>query len=456
MPHKSTGQAPAISPQGGNAIPTVKPGTVVHNAKGQPIGTVVTLPNGKQGIKPIAVPGAIPQKPAGMKNTHQKPTIQLPVGAVVHGKNGAPIGKIGLANGKKVLQPLSIPSATPGQKPIVFPKKQTGQAPAISPHGGNAIPTVKPGTVVHNAKGQPIGTVVTLPNGKQGIKPIAVPGAIPQKPAGMKNPHQKPSIQLPVGTVVHGKNGAPIGKIGLANGKKVLQPLSIPSATPGQKPTVFPKKQTGQAPAISPHGGNAIPTVKPGTVVHNAKGQPIGTVVTLPNGKQGIKPIAVPGAIPQKPAGMKNTHQKPSIQLPVGTVVHGKNGAPIGTIAQLPNGTKVLKPIAVPGVIPQLTPGATLHNATPNAKPNAVPAMSPSKVPHNATPNKGSTPKTEKPGLLKRIENYFRGDEAKVIEPGIRNKEVEAYRTNDAKEIIYKDGIKQDNKKMSMPKDHTK
>ena len=62
-----------------------------------------------------------------------------------------------------------------------------------------------------------------------------------------------------------------------------------------------------------------------------------------------------------------------------------------------------------------------------------------------------NTQKNEKPGLLKRIENYFRGDQEKVIEPGIRNKEVEAYRTNDAKEVIYKDAIKQDDKNITLP-----
>ena len=43
-----------------------------------------------------------------------------------------------------------------------------------------------------------------------------------------------------------------------------------------------------------------------------------------------------------------------------------------------------------------------------------------------------------------------------IIEPGIRNKEVEAYRTHNAKEIIYKDTIKQDDKNVSMPVKHRK
>jgi hypothetical protein len=52
--------------------------------------------------------------------------------------------------------------------------------------------------------------------------------------------------------------------------------------------------------------------------------------------------------------------------------------------------------------------------------------------------------------------NYFKGDQKKIIEPGIQNKEVEAYRTDDAKEVEYKDTIIQDDKNVTLPKKHLK
>ena len=74
----------------------------------------------------------------------------------------------------------------------------------------------------------------------------------------------------------------------------------------------------------------------------------------------------------------------------------------------------------------------------------------------HATTGGQTAAKGEKPGFFKRVENYFRGDQGKVIEPGIRNKEVEAYRTNDAKEVEYNDAIIQDDKDVTLPKKHLK
>ena len=426
-----------------NLHPQMQAGTIVHNKHGKPIGTVVKLPNGQMGVQPlnpIAVPvkvPPVPKVPNKIPTLPKVPTVQPVVKPVLQpvkqtGQTKPMVHPTPSVQGTPTVNPAKLKGPTPSKPgtvngvkqvtPTVFPKKQTGQAPAISPHGGNAKPmvhptpskpgtvngvkqvtptvfpskstgqtgptphkstgqapaispqgkpTVKPGTVVHNAKGQPIGTVVTLPNGKQGVKPIVVPGAIPQKPAGMKNTHQKPTIQLPVGTVVHGKNGAPIGKIGLANGKKVLQPLSVPSATPGQKPTVFPKKQTGQAPAISPHGGNAKPMVhptpsKPGTV--NGVKQVTPTVFpSKSTGQTGPTPHKSTGQAPAiSPSGT------PSIKAPVGTVIKGKNGQPIGTVVKLPNGKKVLKPIAVPGATPSGTPTVFPSKSTGQTGPTPV------------------------------------------------------------------------------------
>jgi hypothetical protein len=112
----------------------------------------------------------------------------------------------------------------------------------------------------------------------------------------------------------------------------------------------------------------------------------------------------------------------------------------------------------VPNATPNKKPGMV-----PNATPHAVPNVTPSKTPHNAVPNATPNKKpgmvpTAKPslGFFDRIRNYFRGDQDKIIEPGIRNKEVEAYRTDDAKEVEYKDTIIQDDKDVTLPKKHLK
>jgi hypothetical protein len=118
-------------------------------------------------------------------------------------------------------------------------------------------------------------------------------------------------------------------------------------------------------------------------------------------------------------------------------------------------------------------------NATPHTVPNAKPivqgqTVAPisttgtvnggSKTTHTAQgqshiPKKvdaSSKTKTSSPGFFEKVRNYFKGDQEKVIEPGIRNKEVEAYRTNDAKEVEYNDAIIQDDKDISLPTEHSK
>jgi hypothetical protein len=56
--------------------------------------------------------------------------------------------------------------------------------------------------------------------------------------------------------------------------------------------------------------------------------------------------------------------------------------------------------------------------------------------------------------IFEKIKNYLSGKYEEIIEPGIRNKEVEAYRTNDAKEILYKDTIIQDDKNVTFRSKH--
>jgi hypothetical protein len=72
----------------------------------------------------------------------------------------------------------------------------------------------------------------------------------------------------------------------------------------------------------------------------------------------------------------------------------------------------------------------------------------------HTTSGEHAVSKSEKPGFFDRIKNFFRGNQDEIIEPGIRNKEVEAYRTNDAKEVTYRDTIKQDKKGDMQLKEH--
>jgi hypothetical protein len=127
--------------------------------------------------------------------------------------------------------------------------------------------------------------------------------------------------------------------------------------------------------------------------------------------------------------------------------------------------TPMIKPAPSKQAIPHVDPSKlkapapsqqTISNvhATPNTKPIAVPGKIPAAAPH--TVPKATPAKAPSPGIVDRIRNFFRGDQEKIIEPGIRNKEVEAYRTKDAKEVEYKDTIIQDDKNVPMPKKHTR
>jgi hypothetical protein len=401
-----------------------------------------SAPNTVNGVKQVT-PTVFP-KPAG---GNAKPSIAAPVGSVIKGKNGQPVGTVvKLPNGQKGVQPIVAP--TPGKPgmvngvkqvtPTVFPKPAGGNTkPVLHPNPvTQAVPTVKPGTVVHNSKGQPIGTVVNLPNGKQGIQPIAAPGATPQKPAGLKNPNQKPTVKP--GTVVHNSKGQPIGTVvKLPNGQTAVQPIATPGATPQ-----MPAKVTQVTPTVNPAKLKAPTPSAPNTV----------------NGVKQVTPTVFP-----KPAG---GNAKPSIAAPVGSVIKGKNGQPVGTVVKLPNGQKGVQPIVAP------TPGKPgMVNGVKQVTPTVQPTTSTqgggsghthSNVGQNGSHNNKASSTTNthtagqqippakvvKPSMLDRVKNFFgiEGNQKKIIEPGIRNQEVESYRTNDKKEIEYKDTIKQDKK----------
>ena len=261
-----------------------------------------------------------------------------------------------------------------------------------------------------------------------------------QAPA--KSPSGTPTLQP--GKIVHNKNGAPIGKVvKLPNGKMGVQPIAVPPVAPIVTGSV-PTKQTGQVPAAAKQ---TTPTLQPGTVLHSKNGAPIGKVVKLPNGKMGVQPIAVPpvapivtGAIPTKQTG----------QSPAKSV----QGTPTVNPSKLQAPAKGPKQVA-PMVHPTPSkPGYVngVKQATPTIHSGNQGGTSATGSTHNA----GST----KPGFFDKIKSFLFGPKEgrtdKVIEPGTHNKEVEAYRTNDAKEVMSKDAIIQDDKNVSLPSKHSR
>ncbi len=331
-----------------------------------------------------------------------------------------------------------------------------------------AVPTVKPGTVVHNKQGQPIGTVVTLPNGKQTIKPITVPGATPQS---------KPTIQAPVGTTLHNKNGAPIGTvIKLPNGQKGIQPLAVP--TPGKPGTVNGVKQ------VTPTVNNA--QAKQQQQLNLAK-KHLKTTVSAANAKQQKQNNAKANAqkiVAKNQAATNQLNQAQALQqkhlnaaqqhlqAAQNAAKAKQNAKTTKQLVQAQNkqknsliqAQKHLQAAAkankqqnaatnkLNNAIAQGTPQAIPTPVTPpkiTVKPVSVPQVAPvhhqgATVSHSATWTKPTVTGKHEPKEIKRDVH----DE--IIEPGIRNKEVETYRTNDAKEKLYNDTIKQDDKNVTL------
>ena len=146
-------------------------------------------------------------------------------------------------------------------------------------------------------------------------------------------------------------------------------------------------------------------------------------------------------------------------------------------------------PMVVPptrtGKTPMVTPADVKKGKTPKM---VTPATGTSGKAATVTPSKTATTvpaNNAEPSFVDKVKAFFTGSEATapvkttapaktdsnlhpavdrerlkegrvdaIIEPGIRNKEVEAYRTNDKKEVEYKDTIKQDNKEVTQPKVH--
>jgi len=242
--------------------------------------------------------------------------------------------------------------------------------------------------------------------------------------------------------VIHSSNGKPIGKIGMANGHKVLQPI----VAPGMSPAHAQKSLT-------------LPAV--GTVIHNSNGKPVGKI-GMANGHKVLQPIVAPSISPA------NAQKSPTVLIAPTVSANQKQTKPTAlTAPSVSANQKQKSPTAL--TAPSISTPQTKPNATPNATPTAVPGKT---VPAatavvTKTNNGGASThhnmptdsKSEKPGFIERTKQWLFGKEGKtdkIIEPGIRNKEVEAYRTNDAKEVIYKDTIIQDDKNVTLPKTHLK
>ncbi len=388
--------------------------------------------------------------------------------------------KPGYINGVKQATPMVKPTPSkPGyvqgvkqQTPHINPQQL--QAPAKSPSG---TPTVNPAKLQAPAKGpkqvapmvHPTPSKPGYVNGVKQATPMAKP--TPSKPGyvqGVKQqtPHVNPQqLQAPAKspsgtpTVNPAKLQAPAKSVQgtpTVNPGKLQTPaispqgtphinpqqLQAPAKSPSGTPTVNPAKL--QAPAKSPHG---TPTLQPGAVVHNKNGAPIGKVVKLPNGQMGVQPIAVPpvapivtGAIPTKQTG----------QSPAKSV----QGTPTVNPSKLQAPAKGPKQVA-PMVHPTPSkPGYVngVKQATPTIHSGNQGGTSATGSTHNA----GST----KPGFFDKIKSFLFGPKEgrtdKVIEPGTRNKEAEAYRTHDAKEVMSKDAIIQDDKNVSLPSKHSR
>jgi len=133
-----------------------------------------------------------------------------------------------------------------------------------------------------------------------------------------------------------------------------------------------------------------------------------GPTPSKPGTHNGMKQV-IPTVFPTQQTGQTGPKPKPSVQAtPMVKPTPSKPGTHNGVKQNIPT---VQTPIPIPVNPPKAT-------ATPVSAPKAI-------------------------DINHRLQ---KGRLEEIIEPGIRNKEVESYRTNDKKEIEYKDVIKQDNK----------
>jgi len=174
--------------------------------------------------------------------------------------------------------------------------------------------------------------------------------------------------------------------------------------------------------------------------------------------KNQTTPMAKP---PQMTVTNPNLVPKQTVTQKTPNVVTGTKGPSVSNSAQAPT------PNVVTG-----TKGPSVSNSAQAPTPNVVTGTKGPSVSNSAqvpTPNNGYQHHTQnaqntsvqKSGFVDSVKSFFgfgkvEGKNDQVMEPGIRNKEVETYRTNDKKEILHKDAIIQDDKNVTLPKKHLK
>ncbi|WOJ92895.1 hypothetical protein R0135_14025 [Congregibacter variabilis] len=305
-------------------------------------------------------------------------------------------------------QPLG--SVTSGSQPMVAlipaslipPQPQAPQVPKPQPQ---AIPQPIP-----QQTPQPMQVPPQVPPQVPGQVPQPQPQAIPQAiPQQVPQPMQVPS-QVP-GQVPQPQPQA----IPQAIPQQVPQPMQVPSQVPGQVPQPQPQ---------------AIPQAIPQQVP-----QPMQVPSQVPGQVPQPQPQAIPQAIPQ---------QIPQVQ-PQPVKVQQQ-------VSQtLPNPQQLSKPSVtsqVPTGATNLTPVKVTHQQGGRVPPKPQVAVIPNKPPQTAI---GQKPPTSPSHVVvtqpqPQIHTTLSGEilMGEIVEPGIQNKEVELYRSEDAEEALYSDIIPMD------------
>jgi len=201
-------------------------------------------------------------------------------------------------------------------------------------------------------------------------------------------------------------------------------PHPVPHPTPGAIPQMVPSQVVTGTYAPGPSGYAPVPP------------QPIPTPMPTPTPVPHPVPHPTPGAIPQL---------VPS-QVVTGTYAKGPSGyaavphQPIPTPTATPTPVPHPVPHPTPGAIPQLVPSQVVTGTvSPGATSQALlPKTQPTQ--YIGVVSKGTQmPVTSGRHIVQTSYGF------NVIEPGIQNKKVAVYRSNDAREMLYKDTITMDN-----------
>lgn len=230
------------------------------------------------------------------------------------------------------------------------------------------------------------------------------------------------------------------------------KPTMVPTATPHKVPQAVPPKIPQQVPSITitgnyqsgPSGNSPVPTAT-GTYQPGPSGfAPVPTVSgTYQHGPAGYAPVpAITGTYLQGPSGYS------SVPVP-------KPGlTPTSIPPKVPSVTQKTPQLIPPKTVPGAQPGQLQTHSSSMSRQSGskgqIHGQGRQMLKSTMTPNYQPTqhfitvnehlelPVTSGPhpqGIAYNLE---------VIEPGIQNKQVAVYRSNDARELPYKDAIKMD------------